>query len=157
MRKLTIKLLIIILLVGIILYGRHRLYLEQTPERMLKSYIDFKKFDYTIELHEEQWIPFNGNGHRHIVIRFNELTQENLDYLKKLEHFQPLPISEKDRRFMTFVPSEILTAEKGYYLYKAENISEGKWEGKNYVIVYTLSVFIVDIENKVAIFYYHVM
>lgn len=148
MKKLKI-ILSVLVVTGIVLYGVYGLFFKRTPERLLKLTFDISltDFDYTVESFEEQWYP-NGDGHALIIINFNKLTKENIDYLKKFNP-QPLPISEMYRLQMipNAIPNQYWNADVGYYMYKPEpTIEDGNF-----------NIFIVDTDKKVAVLYYQYM
>ena len=95
--KKIIVIVLVIVLSGIAVYEVYNLFLKRTPEKLLKQQfnISLKDFDYSIETFEEQWCP-NGDGELLIVIKFNELTQKNIEYFKSLDNIQPLPVSEME-------------------------------------------------------------
>lgn len=138
----------IILLAGIIFWG-YSLLLKRTPEKIIKQQfnISLKNFDYTIESFEEQWYP-NGDGHTLIVVKFAELTQENIDYLKRFNP-QSLPIQEIDcpQIVPNKIPKQYLDTNVGYYLYE----SLSRFDIRNY------KIFIINTEKKIAILYYQYM
>ena len=85
--KKIIVIVLVIVLSGIAVYEVYNLFLKRTPEKLLKQQfnISLKDFDYSIETFEEQWCP-NGDGELLIVIKFNELTQKNIEYFKSLDN-----------------------------------------------------------------------
>ena len=74
-------------------------------------------------------IAFNGNGHLKMVIKFNELTQENIDYIKE---FDVLPLSTLKQLPIEYPYKHL--SDEGYCIYREE--------GNNFYI------FIFDIKNK---------
>ena len=145
-KGLTIAVLIIVLVFVVLLILDNTVF-KRTPESVLKVTfsISLKGFDYRVETFEEQWCP-NGDVISHTVFNFNELTKENIDYLKSFG-LKPLPISEKERKIIGEVPKEFLEADTGYYIY--EPLSE--YDTRDY------KVFIVDTERKIAVLYYQIM
>ena len=81
--KKIIVIVLVIVLSGIAVYEVYNLFLKRTPEKLLKQQfnISLKDFDYSIETFEEEWC-LNGDGELLIVIKFNELTQKNIEYFK---------------------------------------------------------------------------
>ena len=132
-----IKLSVIVLFVVLL----HSACTKRTPEKVLEQQfnITLKEFDYKVETFEEQWCP-NGDGYVLIVFKFNELTQNNINYFQSLG-FKELPISEKN-----VIPSRFLF-DNGYYLFENENINDER----------DFKLFIVDTENNKAILYYQYM
>ena len=82
----------------------------RTPEKILEQQfnITLKDFDYQVETFEEQWNP-NGDGYVCIVFKFNELTEENVNYFQSLG-LKELPVSKDNE-----IPDRFLS-ENGYYL-----------------------------------------
>lgn len=143
------KIIITTLVIVFILYGIYSLFLKRTPERLLKQQFDISltNFDYTIESFDEQWNP-NGDGYVLIIINFNQLSIENIDYLKEFE-LQPLPISENDRLQMipNDIPNQYFDTDTGYYLYKLKSTTD----------IRDFKTFIIDTNKKRAILYYQLM
>jgi len=142
-----------ILLFFIVLFVLDRTLLKPTPQSALKTTfnISLKNFDYVVETFERQWCP-NGDGHTLAIYKFNKLTQENIDYLKRFD-LKPLPISEKDSKLMDFnmISKEYFSLSVGYYIYKPTNTNgqaQNSWDYK---------VFVVDTVKMVAILYYQYM
>jgi hypothetical protein len=80
------KIILLIILGLLISVGIYFEFFYRTPEKLLKEAfnVDLSDFDYEIEIFEDEWF-FNGNGHTKIVIKFNELTQENIKYFKNFD------------------------------------------------------------------------
>jgi len=137
---MTKKKIILLVILGIVISaGVYFTFFWRTPERILKSTFDIslKEFDYTIESFEEQWIPFNGNGYLEMVIKFNELTQENIDYIKEFDVRSLSTLKQSSGHSYKHLSDE------GYYIYREE--------GNDFYI------FIFDIKNKKAVLYYRFM
>lgn len=147
MKKLIIVVSVILFTI-IVVYGVYDLFLKRTPEKILKAVFDIslKDFDYTVETFEEQWCP-NGDGHALVVYKFNKLTQENIDYLKRFG-LKPLPVSEEECKLMIFnkIPKEFFQSDLGYYTYKPEGTKDTDYK-----------IFIIDTEKKMAVLYYQFM
>ena len=140
-----------IILTSIILYGAYSLFLKQTPEKILKTVFDIslKNFDYTIESFEEQWCPPHGDGQVLIVIKFNKLTQENIDYFKNLNNIQSLPISEIEYQQMipNEIPNQFFKLDAGYYIYEPSSLRD----------LQDYKLFVIDTDKKMAFLYYQCM
>ena len=117
---------------------------KHTPESILKAHfkINLKGFDYTVETFREQWCQ-NGDGEAFAIYKFNELTQDNIDYLKGFG-LKPLPIPEEEIDIMlpTGMPKEHFRIDTGYYIYVplSSNLRDYR-------------VLILDIEKNILIFY----
>ena len=136
-----------IILTSIILYGAYSLVFKRTPEKILKTVFDIslKNFDYTIESFEEQWCPPHGDGQVLIVIKFNKLTQENIDYFKNLNNIQSLPISAK--MIPNAIPKQCSKANVGYYIYEPSSLHDPR----------DYKLFVIDTEKKTVVLYYQYM
>lgn len=157
--KKIIVIVLVIVLSGIAVYEVYNLFLKRTPEKLLKQQfnISLKDFDYSIETFEEQWCP-NGDGELLIVIKFNELTQKNIEYFKSLDNIQPLPVSEMEYHQMgaNKISKQLLKANTGYYIYQVGRIAN--WEEvKGVKMALDFKLFIVDTENNKAVLYYQFM
>ena len=121
-KKLIIKISAAVL-AGIVLYGVYSLYFKRTSERLLEwtFNIGLEDFDYAVESFDEQWCP-NGDGYVLIIFKFNGLTQNNIDYLKKVG-LQTLPISKANSLQMVpnIIPNEYWYSDTGYYTYELES------------------------------------
>ena len=135
--KKIIKLGVIALFVVL----QHSACTKRTPENILKQQfnITLTGFDYKVETFEEQWNP-NGDGYVYIVFQFNEITQNNINYLKS-SGFKELPISQRN-----VIPDRLLF-DKGYYLFENENKNDER----------DFKLFIVDTDKNKAILYYQYM
>lgn len=151
MKKLTV-IVSIIILVCIITYGIYEIFLKRTPEKLLKQQfnISLKGFDYTIDSFEEQWLP-NGDGYTLVIIKFNMLTQADIDYFKQFD-LQSLPVSKADYSQIgpNEIPKQFFKSENGYYIYQAERMANVG----ALVVALDFKIFIVDIDKKVAVLYY---
>ena len=147
-KKLIIKISAAVL-AAIVLYGVYSLYFKRTPERLLEwnFNISLEDFDYTVESFDEQWCP-NGDGYVLIIFKFKELTQNNIDYLKKVG-LQTLPISKANSLQMVpnIIPNEYWYSDTGYYIYELESPTDQR----------NFKVFIVDAAKKTAVLYYQIM
>ena len=87
----------------------------------------------------------NGDGELLIVIKFNELTQKNIEYFKSLDNIQLLPVSEMEYHQMgaNKIPKQLLKADTGYYIYQVGRIAN--WEEvKGVKMALDFKLFIVD-------------
>jgi len=158
MKKVIVIGLIIILTI-IVLYGTYSLFLKRTPEKVLKQVFNIclNGFDYSIESFKEQWHP-NGDGKLLLIIKFNELSQENITYLKGLDNSKPLPISETEYWQMhpNEIPKQVLSSETGYYVFRTGRISNHELK-KGIKMALDFYIFIIDTEKKMAVLYYSFM
>jgi hypothetical protein len=117
-----------------------------------------KGFDYTVEFirdYDEEWYSFKHNA---IIFKFNELTQENLDYLKSCNPL-PLPIPESEYRqmFPYRIPEPFAHPDTGYYIYR--NGSIPNWskirfsDGTTIDRALNFKVFIIDTGKKLGFLY----
>lgn len=140
---------LVILLIVIVALVVDNCFLKHTPESILKANfsISLKNFDYSVETFEEQWSA-NGDGQALAIYKFNELTRENINYLKGFA-LHPLPISEKERELMIFneIPKEYFEVDTGYYIYEQLSTHD----------IRDYKVFIIDTEKKNAVLYYQYM
>ncbi|MBR5689610.1 MAG: hypothetical protein IKX17_04095 [Prevotella sp.] len=113
----------------------------RTPEKILEQQfnISLKDFDYQVETFDEQWNP-NGDGYVYIVFKFNELTENNINYFQSLG-LKELPVSEDNE-----IPDRFLS-ENGYYLFEKEDSNDER----------NFKLFVVDTEHNKAILYYQCM
>jgi hypothetical protein len=139
----------------IVLYVFRDFFTERTPETILKSVFDIslKDFDYSVELYESQ--KSFGDGKLLLVIKFNKLTQENIDYLKEFNP-QPLPITGTEYQQLIYsrIPKRFLKADTGYYLYRPVKITGWEVEGEKIEDASDFDIFIIDTKNKLAVLYY---
>lgn len=119
------------------------MFVERTPEKILKQQFDVElnNFDYSVKSFQEEWDD-NGDGFCQIVFNLEEISSNNLDYLKSI-NAKSLPIIEK------ISPNELaweyLNAKNGLYLYNASSDD-----------IRNFKLFIVDTKNKRAILYYQI-
>lgn len=159
MKKLIIIVSAIILMC-VIAYGVYSLFLKQTPEKILDQWfnITLKGFDYNVNTFEEHWVA-NGDGYMLIVIKFNELTSENINYFENLP-MKSLPISKKEYRQMipNNMPQKYLKADIGYYIYQLGEVQDmEKIIGIKDTFALDFKIFIIDTEKKMAVLYYQSM
>ena len=148
MKKLIV-IVSLVILTGIVLYGVYSLFLKRTPEKILKTVfnISLKDFDYSIDVFEEEWCP-NGDGHTLVAYKFNKLTQENIDYLKKVA-LKPLPISKIDIQKIDYnrIPEKYFRSDAGYYIYELLSTHDPR----------DYQVLIIDTVKKMLVLYYQYM
>lgn len=113
----------------------------RTPEKILEQQfnISLKDFDYQVETFEEQWNP-NGDGYAYIVFIFNELTENNINYLLS-SGLKELPIPDRKE-----IPDRFL-CDNGYYLFEKVDSNDER----------DFKLFVVDTENYKAVLYYQYM
>ena len=145
MKKAIIIVSAIILAAVIVLMIQHITF-KHTPESVLKVHfkMSLKGFDYTVDTFQEQWCP-NGDGEAFVIYKFNELTQDNIDYLKGFG-LKPLPISGEgvEQRVSNKIHKEYYSIDTGYYFYgPLSSHDPGDYK-----------ILILDIEKKIMIFYY---
>jgi hypothetical protein len=119
------------------------MFVKRTPEKILKQQfdIDLSNFNYSITSFQEEWGD-NGDGFCQIVFNLDEITPNNLDYLKSI-NAKSLPFVER------ISPNELaweyLNAKNGLYLYDVSSDD-----------VRNFKLFIVDTKNKKAVLYYQI-
>lgn len=154
MRKKIITISVVVL-ICIVLYVLYTLFWKRTPESIFKGVFDISlnDFDYTVDTFEEEWVL--SDGYLLLIIKFNKLTQANIDYLKSL-NAKPLPISETDYLLIRqgSIPWRFKYANSGYYLFQAEKIVTRDIEGIKRELAMDLYIFIVDINRMEAVLYY---
>jgi hypothetical protein len=145
--KKSIFIVLAIVLIRSVIYGAYCVFFKRTPENLIKwaFNISLKDFDYRIDTFDEQWCP-NGDGKTLIIVKFNKLTQLNIDYLNRL-NLKSLPVTEEDRNLMDFAPKKCFESNRGFYIYKALSDSDK----------YDYQVFFIDTINKIAIYYTQIM
>jgi len=131
------KKIMVILSITIICYVAYKIFLERTPERIIRWNINvcLNNFDYKVETFEDQWSIFGGNGYTNIIIKFNELTQENIDYFKTF-NFTPLYLLKHTH---IGIPYKYIVSDDGGYKYEVDD--------------YINKIFIIDLKNNTAIYY----
>lgn len=118
-------------------------YFERTPEKILFEQFgfDLSDFNYNILYNKEEWSP-NGDGYYIISIKFDEITQNNLKYLKS-SNLSLLPI----KRVLTpnDIPQEWESKKNGYYklLFFDSNVRNFK-------------ILIIDLIKEELLIYYQI-
>jgi len=90
----------------------------------------------------------NGDGHTLVAYKFNKLTQENIDYLKKVA-LKPLPISKIDIQKIDYnrIPEKYFRSDAGYYIYELLSTHDPR----------DYQVLIIDTVKKMLVLYYQYM
>ena len=144
-----------IILMGIMLYGMFSILFKYSPEKELnRQIISLANFDYTIgsvEELDEEWYSLSSC---YTVLEFNELTQDNINYLKSCNPL-PLPISETEYRQMMpeKIPNPFKNPNSSYYIYMDGRIPDLKKFVTMQGRPFDFKIFIVDVEKKLAILY----
>jgi hypothetical protein len=115
--------------------------LKRTPEKILLNQLEFDltDFNYDIIYSKEEWSP-NGDGYYLAQIKFNEITKENIDYIKS-QKFHKLPID------VILSPNDIPP--------KWENKKEGYFKLKYFdKDVRNFKILFLDIDKKELLIYY---
>lgn len=138
--KRKILIVIITVLIFTIIYV---MFIKRTPEKILKQQfnIDLSNFNYSVISFQEEWGD-NGDGFCQIVFNLEEITPNNLDYLKSI-NAKSLPIVE--RTSPNELAWEYLNAKNGLYLYDVSSDD-----------IRNFKLFIVDTNNKKAVLYYQI-
>ena len=134
------KFIIIITILSVLISVSYIL-LKRTPKKILLNQFEFDltDFNYDIIYSKEEWNP-NGDGYYLAQIKFNEITKENIDYIKS-QKLLKLPVD------VILSPNDIPT---GW-----ENKKEGYFK-LNYFDkdIRNFKILFLDIDKKELLIYY---
>lgn len=135
--------IVVLLFLAVITYYIYDRYIKRDPIRIIEQVydIDLDRFDCTVELFKEQWLP-NGDGFCQIILNMNTFPTNSDFYLKsKKLKAVPIVINSMSRYSAGKEFEKYLNIKKGYYLYKSED---------KYGASFNLLIF--DLENNKIIY-----
>ena len=96
---------------------------EPSVKQVISGYfnVDIRGIDYTVITHESQWIAFNGNGHRYIVLSLRMASKKSIEELKTQMincNAKHLPISEEGLLHYSEI-KQYFKDSSGLYVYKS--------------------------------------
>lgn len=112
--KKKLKKMLWLLGVVILCIITYNMLFRSTPERVFETLFDVSldDFDYSVVSFEDEQYP-NGDREINIVLKFKNLTPQNIAYLKS-KQAKPLPITKELR---SKVPYRFTFLKRGYYFY----------------------------------------